>query len=515
MMKQNRRNFLANVGKGMLVASVGSGLATELGLAPTLAADGPERLLFGDREPLVALMQDTPANKLLPLLLEKLKGGVRLDDLAAAGALANARTFCGLDYVAHHCFNALLPSLQMARELPEARRVLPVLKVLHRNTSCMQAGGGSKKEVLHPVAPAQLPQDRPTGELLRETFRKGDIGAAERTFAALTEGPLGDAYNDLQFCVHDEIDVHRVVLSWRAWATLDLVGKENALTLLRQSVRFCVRVQDNKDKGIRTVLPRLLDQYKLLGKQPGDRKAEDAWVDRLAMTIYKDTSAQAAEAAAAALAEGIAPEAVGEAISLAANRLVLCDGGRTKGDPDTGIGSVHGNSVGVHATDAANAWRNIARVTNARNTFASLIVAAYQTTIRPELNKPNNSRLRAEALPLPAHLEKITARDASMLLHDAEAAIKAKDQAGAAALIHRYGELKLPERPVFDLLLKYACSEDGDLHAEKYYRAVCEEFATIRPAFRWRHLVALARVTASEYGHPSPGYTEATRLLKL
>ena len=49
------------------------------------------------------------------------------------------------------------------------------------------------------------------------------------------------------------------------------------------------------------------------------------------------------------------------------------------------MGSVHGNSVGVHASDAANAWRNIARVTNARNTFASLIVAAFQTTIRPEL----------------------------------------------------------------------------------------------------------------------------------
>ncbi len=512
MMNQNRRDFLANVGKGMLVASVGSGLAAELGLAPTLAADGPDRLLFGDREPLVALMQDTPANKLLPLVLEKLKGGTRLEDLVAAGALANARTFCGLDYVAHHCFNALLPSLQMARELPEARRVVPVLKVLHRNTSCMQAGGGSKKEAIHPIVPAKLPQDRPGGELLRDTFRKGDIGPAERTFAALTEGPRGDAYNHLQFCVHDEIDVHRVVLSWRAWATIDLVGKENALTLLRQSLRFCVRVQDNKDKSVRTVLPKLLEQYKLLGKQPGKRQAEDAWVDRLALTMYAATPAQAAEAAAAALAEGIAPEAVGEAISLAANRLVLCDTGRIKGDSDTPVGSVHGNSVGVHASDAANAWRNIARVTNARNVFASLIVAAFQTTIRPELR---NCRLNAEPLPLPAHLRKITVKDAETLLHDADAAIKARDQVGAAALIQRYGELKLPERPVFDLLLRYACSEDGDLHAEKYYRAVCEEFATIRPAFRWRQLVALARVTASECGHTSPGYVEATRLLKL
>jgi hypothetical protein len=165
----------------------------------------------------------------------------------------------------------------------------------------------------------------------------------------------------------------------------------------------------------------------------------------------------------------------------------------------------------LHASDATNAWRNIARVSNARNTFASLIVAAFQNTVRPEKKQGS---LNKEPLPLPAHLEKITAKDAAALLHDAEAAIKANDQMGAAALVHRYGELKLPERPVFDLLLRYAISEDGAMHAEKYYRTVVEEFATIRATFRWRQLVALARVTASEYGHPSSGYIEARRLIK-
>ncbi|OWK34814.1 hypothetical protein [Fimbriiglobus ruber] len=513
MMNRNRREFLADVGKGMLLTSVGSGVAAELGLAPSFAADGPERLLFGDRESLVGLMQDTPVDKLLPVLLEKLQGGAKLDDLVAAAALANARTFGGLDYEGHHCFAALLPSLQMSRELPEARRALPVFKVLYRNTSCIQGAGGSKKEALHPVVAADLPKGRPGSDLLRETFRKGDLGAAERTFAALTRGPIGEAYNDLQFCVHDEIDVHRVVLSWRAWATIDVVGKDQALTLLRQSVRFCVRVQDRPTIGIRAQLPKLLDQYKLLDRPPGNRRAEDARVDRLALTIYDASPAEAAEAAAAALAEGLSPEDVGEAISLASNRLVLCDQGRIpmKSAPEVPEGSVHGNSVGVHASDAANAWRNIARVTNSRNTFASLIVAAFQTCVRPEHRGP----LSKEPMPLPAHLEKITAKDAGALLHDAEAAIRASDQAGAAALVQRYGELKLPERPVFDLLLRYACSEDGALHAEKYYRTVCEEFATTRPAFRWRQLVALARVTASEYGHPSPGYLEASRLMKV
>lgn len=81
--------------------------------------------------------------------------------------------------------------------------------------------------------------------------------------------------------------------------------------------------------------------------------------------------------------------------------------------------------------------------------------------------------------------------------------------------MHRYGELGHPPQPVFALLLRYGTSEDGALHAEKYCRTVSEEFARTRPAFRWRHLVALARVTASEYGYPAPGYAEARRLLGM
>jgi hypothetical protein len=497
----------------MLLASVGPALATDLGIGPAFAGETAERLSFGKMEPLVSLMQDTPADKLLPALIGKMKEGIDLSSLVSAGALANARTFGGEDYTGFHAFMALLPSYQMARELPKDRQALPVLKVLYRNTNRIQEFGGRKKEVLHPVEAAEVPKDRHGGEWLRESTRKADVNAAERTFAALAKGPIGEAYNHLQFTVQDELDVHRVVLAWRAWAVLDLAGKEQAHALLRQSVRFCCD-EERSRKGatpeIRTVLPKLLDQYKLVGKQIGKRQAEDGWIDQLAQTIYSNDRAKAADAAAAALAEGMSPEAVGEAISLAANRLVLCDPGRRKDQTSEGKpeGSIHGASVGVHASDAANAWRNIARVSNARNTVASLIVGAYHTA-------GQSGGLNKEPNPLPEHLEKIKAKDADTLLGDTESAIKERDQARAAALVHRYGELALPERPVFDLLLRYAVSEDGALHAEKYYRTVTEEFAAMRPAFRWRELVALARVTASESGFPAAGYAEACRLLKV
>src|SRR4029077_3318532 len=136
--------------------------------------------------------------------------------------------------------------------------------------------------------------------------------------------------------------------------------------------------------------------------------------------------------------------------SLAANQLVLHDPGRRREDtPKKPIGSVHGASVGVHASDAANAWRNIARVSDRRNTYASLIVGAFHTAGQA-------GGLNPQAYPFAEHDEKIRDVKTDDLLSEAEAAVKAGDQVRACALIHRYGQLDRPARPIFDMLLRYA-----------------------------------------------------------
>jgi hypothetical protein len=515
MNRYRRREFLANVGRGMLVASVGSTVADGLGLAPTALADGAAaRLTFGASEPLVAFMQETPIDRLLPAVLEKIKSGTDLRQLVAAAALANARAFGGQDYDGYHAIMALAPAYQMSGELSEAERALPVLKVLYRNTNHIQQMGGSSHEALHSIEPSAPPEGKCAGEVLRDLTRRADYDGAERAFAALARSSLDEAYNDLQYVVQDYPDVHRVVLAWRAWALLDLTGKEHAHTLLRQSVRFCCDEENsirkyNSDRSLRDLLPRLLDQVLSKAESGAAKQPDDAWIDRLSQTIYSSTREQAATAVAEALKEGVAPETVGEAISLAANQLVLHDPGRRKADSAAKpIGSVHGASVGVHASDAANAWRNISRVSNRRNTLASLIVGAFHTAGQSRGLNPN-------PYPFAEHNEKVRDVAPDRLLAEAETAIKAKEQARACALVHRYGSLDLPARPVFDLMLRYAISEDGALHAEKYYRTVTEEFATTRPAFRWRHLAGLARVTTSEYGFPAPGVAEARQLLKV
>lgn len=520
MQTNSRREFLQQVGRGMLVAGVGYTTAFDLGLTPAMAEEGPAALTFGARESLVRLLQDTAPEKLLPLVISRLKSGLELRELVAATALANARTFGGEDYIGFHTMMALVPSYEMAKELPASRQALPVLKVLYRNTNRCQEHGGHGSEVLHQLASNTVSAGGADEFTLREAVRNKDLSGAEQLLArAISSSPL-DGFNLLLPAIEDGFEVHRTVMPHRAWQLIDLVGKENAETMLRQSVHYCVSLEKNQKfvefcQPARDVLASLLDQFRLDSKPLGSRTAEDGPLEALSQTIFKSTPTQAAEAAAAALAEGFSPTTVAEAVSLAGNQLVLRDTGRranqvSKGKPE---GSVHGDSIGVHACDTINAWRNMALIANPRNTAACLIMAAYQ--VARDRTARNEDFGAWQPYPLAEHYQKLRGTSPEDLLKEADAAIRENDQARACAAVARYGDTGQSARPVFDLMLQYAISEDGALHAEKFYRTVSEEFAASRPAFRWRQLLALARVTASEYGQPAPGYAEAKGLLGI
>src|SRR5882724_4968273 len=160
MMQQSRREFLQDVGAGVVAAGIGSSLAADLGFSTAFAQQGTERLTFGALEALVSLMQETAAERLMPMVVERLRNGTSLRDVVAAAALANARTFGGEDYVGFHTLMAIAPSYHMAQELPENRRSLPVLKVLYRNATRIQEEGGTSRERLHPIQAGQVPQGR-------------------------------------------------------------------------------------------------------------------------------------------------------------------------------------------------------------------------------------------------------------------------------------------------------------------------------------------------------------------
>lgn len=512
MIPSTRRAFLSDVGRGMLAVGLGSSLAQDLGFSTAFAEQGADSILLGSYASLVELIRNTPPKKLQPILVEKItRGEVDLKTLIGAGALANAVTFGGCDYVGFHTAMAMLPALEMSRQLTSGREALPVLKVLYRNAQQIQNVGGASKTELAALHAAEHAAGGDLGLQIRDACRKMDVNLGESLLAQVGDSPL-DAFNALQPAMQDDLNVHRFVFAHRTYGLVGLLGKEYSYSLLRQCVRFCIDHEKSRvahkqpESPIRALVPKLLDQYKLEGKALGNRDPSDAAVEALSQVIYFGPRDRAADAVAAALADGISLEAVGEAISLASNQYVLrqgADNWRT-----------HGDAAGVHSSDATNAWRNMADKAEPRHAITGLIVAAYHAGVQGPV-------FRTAPYPTDEHRALIKIEDATGLLAEAEDAIKNNDQGRVTAAIQIYGDRGFSVDPVFDLMLKYAVSEDGRLHAEKYYHTVREEYRTTRPAFRWRQVVALSRVTASAYGYNrddkhgfrAAGYEEACKLL--
>ncbi len=514
MIPSLRRDFFVDVGRGMLVAGLGTAVAGNLGFSTAFADQGPESLNLGPYQALVELIRSTPPDKLQPMLVAKLKSGeVNNKLLISAAALANAEAFGGQDYVGYHTAMAMLPALEMAKHLPSERQSLPILIVIYRNSQQCQEHGGASKATLMALHAAEHSSEGDIGLKIRAACRQGNMEDAEQLFATVATASPREALNALQPAVQDDINVHRFVFAHRTYGLIDLLGNEFAHTLLRQSVRQMVDFElehkrhNQPDNPIRELLPKLLDQYKLVGKTLGTTDPGDSAVDTLARAVYDGPPARSADAVAAALADGIDPEVVGEAISIASNMLVLRQGAdrwRT-----------HGDSAGVHSSDATNAFRNMARNTDKKHAVPGLIVAAYHSA--------SHTAFAGESYPLEEHRAAIKATDATGLLTECEDAVKANDQGRAAAAIQIYGEKNFPVQAVLQTLIKYTISEDGRLHGEKYFHTVCEEYKTTRSAFRWRQITGLARVTASSYGYNradekgfhAAGYEDACRLLSI
>ncbi|HMP79601.1 MAG TPA: hypothetical protein PKD54_09130 [Pirellulaceae bacterium] len=513
----NRRRFISDVGRGMLVAGLGYSVAHDLNFAPLwVEHDSPDRLNFGRHERLVTLVQETSADQLLPKLVDLVRAGTDVQELVAATALANARGFGGEDYVGFHAFMALMPAYRMALESPVERRALPVLKVIYRTAQRLQDSGRATSDALRPLGGEILPGDQHSTETIRQAMHNVDMVAAEHALAAALAQSPEQGWNALLPVIHEAPEVHRIVLAHRAWDMLSILGPEHAETMLRQSVRYCVLADSPRElhsNHVSELLARILEQHGLLEPQSiGTRQMDDRWIEAMVETLFTVAPEQAAGAIAEAISDGIGLEAVAEAISLAANLLVLRDPGRSPAEagPNKPAGSVHGDSIGVHASDSAHAWRHVARFSNARNAAASLVLAGWHVAQdRTRRGNWDDKPMR----PLPEITERIETVEPDKLRLQLDGAIRNQDQELACAIAARYLKLGHPPRPIFDVLLQYAISQDGALHAEKYYWTVVDEYEHTRPAFRDRHVIALARVTASQHGTPAPAYAEMCRLL--
>ena len=316
----------------------------------------------------------------------------------------------------------------------------------------------------------------------RDAVRAKNMDSAERTFAALAgaRGRGGVQRSALRRAGQYRGPPHGPALSRLGPALAD--RPRARATLLRQSVRYCVKSERDwnhtprSDRPARASCPGCWISTSSSARHSAHARPEDAWVDRMSRTIFEGTPEQAGEAAAAAaLAEGIAPGAVGEAICAGrqSTRSARRRPYRPRGPGPTSrsAASTATRSASTPATrpTPGATWR---RVSNPRNTVACLILGGYQVALDRVNRGGDFLHWSPGPCPVMTWSQSATTQPETLLV-----AARCRDpcqRPGPRLRDHPPPRRVLDQDPpaVFDLLLKFAVTEDGALHAEKYYRTV-------------------------------------------
>jgi len=503
----SRREFLRQLGSGLFLTTLGVGLTRDLGLAgPALGLAGRRGggLDLGRHARLADCLVESSLSQVQPRFLQELRNGTPASDLVAAAALANARAFGGESYDGYHAFMALMPAYQMGSAMKGERAALPVLKVLYRNASFIKGEGHDRSPTLR-AEPRELEPGKATEARLLACVHEKDKAGAEATFDALRRRAPEAAVEHLIPVVCQEVDVHRVVLAWRGWDLARLTGDEHARTLMRQSIRQCVDREGRGRMAIRRDLPAVLEESKVLEKPLGRRAVEDAWIERLARQLADANRRDGAAAVAEALGDGVEPEAIGQAVTLASTFLMLRQIPLDRAYKGKPVGSVHGAGTGVHASDTAAAWRGMARFGSTRQRQLALVAAGYHVA-------GQSGNVAAKAFDYGSSNKRQL--DRRELLARLEACVAAQNQREAATAADAWARAGHPLEPALDCLREASVRADGALHAEKYFRTQEEALVGDRPAFRPLHLAALARVCASQMCDEAPGREQALELLR-
>jgi hypothetical protein len=236
----HRRDFVARAVQAGALAGLGD-LAFLHGLPPVRADEAKlpagKVKLSDDIEPLVRLLEETPRDKLLEAVAERIRGGVGYQPLLAAVMLAGVRGIqprpVGFKFHAVLVINsAHLASLAA----PDSDRWLPLLWAMDNfkvsQAKNQQEGGW----VMPPAENAKLPAEPEARKRFTEAMDGWDEEGADRatTTLARTAGAEEVIEQFWRYGARDFRDIgHKAIYVANGWRTLQTIGWRHAEPVLR------------------------------------------------------------------------------------------------------------------------------------------------------------------------------------------------------------------------------------------------------------------------------------------
>jgi hypothetical protein len=431
-------------------------------------------------EPLVRLLEETPRNRLLEEVGDRIKRGTSYREILAALFLAGIRNVQPRPSVGFKFHSVLVVNSAHIASLdsPDEHRWLPIFWALDYFKSAQGQDEREGNWTMSAVDESKVPSP----EQAREGFRaameswdepRADAAAAGFARAAGTHSVFEQLF---RYGVRDFRSIgHKAIYVANSWRTLAAIGGEHGEPIVR-SLAYALLMRDNQrgdDLPAERPWKRNLELAKKFPDKWRDGKSDDAATLELLSTIRHKDDQEAAENVAALIERGVGPQSIWDALFLAAGELLVRQ-------PDI---------AALHAVTSTNAIRFAYETAADDHTRRMLLLqnAAFLPLFR-RTSAMQNKDFEIDKLE-PIALAKDARQNDAAAFEELFSTINA-NRLQAAGKVMGYLNDHANAKPFIDASRVLVFRKGDDSHDYKFSSAVLEDYRRVSPKWRNRYLAA-------------------------
>ena len=455
----------------------------------------------GHIEPLVRLIEDSPRDKLLERVANRIRGGTSYREVLAALLLAGIRNVQPHPSVGFkfHCVLVVNSCHLASLSGPVEDRWLPIFWALDYFKSSQADEARRSGWRMNSVNESLVPDALRARHLFVEAMDAWDADKADVATAGLvrTAGAT-DVFNLFaEYAARDYRSIgHKAIYLANAWRTLQVIGWEFAEPVMR-SLTFAMlnhRGEPNPARSDLVADRPWRENAEKLSRIPENwlsGKPDDAVPTELFQAFRQGTASAASETAVDALSRGVAPQSVWDGVFVGAGELLMRQPG----------------IVGLHGLTTANAmhylWRTVADDRLRRQLL--LQACAFNPMFRDSAKGRGGLGDQTVEDLRPVATEATGNEALAEILADISV-----DRMRAARKVESFLSSGGKGHDLVDAARRMLFLKGRDAHDYKFTSAVLEDYSHVSPAWRTRFL-AMSVFNLKGSGHPDSALVKRIR----
>jgi hypothetical protein len=477
----SRRHFLQTAALGSALTGLGDlGFLSHLQpvRAEEASLDPNVVRLDPGIEPTVRLLEQTPREKLLEEVAQRIRGGLSYKEVLAALLLAGVRNVEPRPDVGHKFHAVLVVNSAHLASLasPEEHRWLPIFWALDQFKESQAEDQRDRHWTMAPVVESKVPTADKARQAFIDAMDQWDEGAADVAVAALARtSNLNDVFELFyRFGARDFRDIgHKAIFVANSRRTLEVIGWQHAEPVLR-SLAYALQKHEgsNPFRGDGAADQPWKQNRELATQFRPDwlngKLDSAATLDMLA-TLREGSEQDSCKKVVQLLNAGISPQSIWDGLLVGSGELVVRQPG----------------IVALHAVTSSNALRYAFESTANEDTKRMLLLqnAAFVPLFRQAMvSRGKIQDAKLEALE-PAALEHSGVEAVAEIFANVSS-----DRMLAARKILTYVKDHPQPNELIDAARLLVFLKGTNAHDYKFSSAVFEDFGHVSPAWRDRYL---------------------------